>query len=192
MTSNAKIGLLIGLTIIFLIVFVINGMSGFDNTRDKVDIPVVFINPPGIRPNIRPEDFPSGQVPDQQHTEETQPVDKGHLQVTLPKTTPPDDTNDYTEPAEQAWPKVYIVCQGDNLAGIAKKFYGPEEGNRRVNVQRIFEANRESLESADKIYPGQKLVIPSLQAFVQDKNGMDGIFPESMFEKVESIGRRHL
>jgi LysM repeat protein len=78
------------------------------------------------------------------------------------------------------------------LAEIAKKFYGSEEGNKKVNVKRIFEANKKLLESPDKIYPGQKLIIPSLRALVQDRNGMDSIFPESMFEKVESIGKRHL
>jgi hypothetical protein len=78
------------------------------------------------------------------------------------------------------------------LADIAKKFYGPEEGNRRATVQRIFLANNKSLESPDKIYPGQKLIIPSLRALVKDKNGIEDIFPDSMFEEVESIGRRHL
>ena len=125
--------------------------------------------------------------------EETpRPDDKERFQVTLPETTSPDETENQTEPVKQVWPKVYIVCKGDNLADIAKKFYGPKEGNRKASVKRIFQANNESLKSPDKIYPGQKLIIPSLRALVQDKNGIESIFPESMFEKVESIGRRHL
>jgi len=90
------------------------------------------------------------------------------------------------------WPKVHIVCKGDNLADIAKKFYGPKEGNRMANVKKIFEANSKLLESPNKIYPGQKLIIPPLWASALDKNSMEGIFPDSMFEEVESIGKRHL
>ncbi|MFC1795325.1 LysM peptidoglycan-binding domain-containing protein [Planctomycetota bacterium] len=88
--------------------------------------------------------------------------------------------------------KVHIVCKGDNLADIAKKFYGPKEGNRRTNIKRIFEANSKSLKSPDKIYPGQKLIIPELWPPASDKNSIERIFPDSMFEEVESIGRRHL
>lgn len=192
MTSNAKIGLLLGLVIIFLIVFVINGLSGFDNTRDDEPSLITIKEPPGIKPDIMLEAFQQRPVAER-HTQETPPSDdKERFQVTLPESTLPDETANHTEPVKQAWPKVYIVCQGDNLADIAKKFYGPEEGNRRANVKRIFQANSKSLESPDKIYPGQKLIIPSLRALVRDKNGIENIFPESMFEEVESVGRRHL
>jgi LysM repeat protein len=192
MTSNAKIGLLLGLVVIFLIVFVINGLSGLNNAPDKDNSPIVIKDPPGIRPDITPDFFTLRRVPDV-HPEETPPPDDNErYQVTLPKITSSDDTDNRPEYVKQAWPKEYIVCKGDNLADIAKKFYGPKEGNRIANVKRIFEANSKSLESPDEIYPGQKLIIPSLRALVQDENGMDSIFPESMFEKVESIGRRHL
>lgn len=191
MTSNAKIGLLIGLSIIFVTVFVINGLSGFDNPKDN-EVPFVIDDIPGIRPDIMLEDFPSRRVPER-HPEETPPVvDKERFQDTLPKATTPEETDNRIEPVKKMWPKVYIVCKGDNLADIAKKFYGPKEGNRKANVKRIFQANNESLKSPDKIYPGQKLVIPSIRALVQDKNGIENVFPESMFEKVDSIGRRHL
>jgi len=193
MASNAKIGLLLGLIIIFVIVFVINGLSGFDNAgSDDKPSPIVLDDPTGIKPDIKPENLPTRQVLEQQ-PKEIRPSDaKEQLQSQPPKTTPPDEASDYTKPVKQDWPKIYVVCKGDNLADIAKKFYGSEEGNRKANVKRLFEANSKLLESPDKIYPGQKLIIPSLRALVQDKNGMDNIFPESMFEKVESIGRRHL
>ena len=192
MTSNAKIGLLLGLAIIFLIVFVINGLSGFDNAGDDNPSPIIVKDPPGIRPDITSEVFQLRRVPDVHVKETSPPDDKERIQATLSQTTSPYETDNYTEPVKQVWPKVYIVCKGDNLADIAKKFYGPKEGNRRAIVKRIFEANSKLLESPDKIYPGQRLIIPSLRALVQDKNGIDSIFPESMFEKVESIGRRHL
>jgi len=193
MASNAKIGLLLGLVVIFLIVFVINGLSGFDNARDDDDpSPITIKDPPGIKPDITPEVFTLRRVSERRSEEIPTPNNKEHIQGQPPKTTSPDETDNHTEPVKHVWPKVYIVCQGDNLADIAKKFYGSQEGNRIANVERIFQANNKSLESPDKIYPGQKLIIPSLRALVQDKNGIENIFPESMFEKVESIGRKHL
>jgi nucleoid-associated protein YgaU len=86
----------------------------------------------------------------------------------------------------------YIVRKGDNLGDIAKKFYGPEEGNRTANVTRIFEANRRLLKSPDEIHVGQKLIVPPLKVTEPDKNMIDGVFPSPMFEQVESIGRKHI
>ena len=192
MASNAKIGLLLGLVIIFLIMFAINGLSGFGNAKDNDNSPIVLDNPPGIKPNIMLEDFPPRSVPDRRTKQTPHSEVKERSEGRPSRTTPPGETDNHTVPVKQTWPKVYIVCQGDNLADIAKKFYGPEEGNRRVNVERIFQANNKLLESPDKIYPGQKLIIPSLRALVRDKNDIENIFPESMFEEVESIGRRHL
>jgi LysM repeat protein len=187
MASNAKIGLLLGLVIIFGFAFVINGLSGFDDSP-----PIVVKDPIGIKPVIQPEDFPSRRVPER-HPKKTPSTEaKESFRDQSPETTSPDETDNYTEPARQAWPKVHIVRKGENLADIAKKFYGPKEGNRRANVKRIFEANSKAIESPDKIYPGQKLIIPQLWASAPDKNSIESIFPEPMFEVVDSIGRRHL
>lgn len=49
----------------------------------------------------------------------------------------------------------YTVQSGDTLSKIAKEFYGNAN-----DYNRIFEANRDKLESPDKIQPGQELVIP--------------------------------
>jgi len=84
-------------------------------------------------------------------------------------------------------PKTYVVQKGDVLATVAKKAYGEEEGNRLVNINRIFEANRNVLDSPDKIVEGQKLVIPPLPA--GQKN--DALTHE-LLEKVEAVGRRNL
>ena len=193
MASNAKIGLLLGLLFIFVIVFVINGLSGFVNVGDSNDLSkMMIIDPTGIKPDILPEDFPPGRVPERHPEETPRPEDKESFRGQLPRTISPDETDNYTEPVKQAWPKVHIVCKGDNLADIAKKFYGLKEGNRRTNIKRIFEANSKAIESPDRIYPGQKLIIPPLWASNPDKNSIDGIFPDSMFEEVDSIGRRHL
>jgi len=56
----------------------------------------------------------------------------------------------------------------------------------------IFTNNCNTQASSDKISLGQSLVIPKLMASELDKINICGIFPSSMFEKVESIGRRHI
>jgi nucleoid-associated protein YgaU len=49
------------------------------------------------------------------------------------------------------------VEPGDTLSAISKKVYG--DANK---YEQIFEANKPMLKSPDRIYPGQKLVIPPL------------------------------
>ncbi len=93
--------------------------------------------------------------------------------------------------AKPSRPKTYVVIEGDNLAVIAKKFYGDEEGNRIQNITKIFEANHKLLKTPGEIYVGQELIIPSLTT-TQDKNETESTFTGGLFEKVKSIGRRQL
>ena len=57
--------------------------------------------------------------------------------------------------AKQKAGKSYTVQSGDTLFKIAEEAYG--DGN---DYQKIFEANRDLLESPDHILPGQELRIP--------------------------------
>ena len=57
------------------------------------------------------------------------------------------------EPEEKA--EFYTIEKGDTLGAIAKRYYG-----KATDYQRIFEANKDIIEDADKIYPGQKIRIP--------------------------------
>jgi nucleoid-associated protein YgaU len=82
-------------------------------------------------------------------------------------TTKVADTREPAKPASVASKPViipgstiYTAVSGDNLGVIAKKVYGPEEGNRVANIQRIFHANEATLESANKVRVGMKLIIP--------------------------------
>jgi len=53
----------------------------------------------------------------------------------------------------------HTVVSGDSLSKIAKKFYG-----NAMKYPVIFEANKPMLTHPDKIYPGQVLRIPELDA----------------------------
>ncbi|MEE4149025.1 peptidoglycan-binding protein LysM [Pseudomonas viridiflava] len=52
--------------------------------------------------------------------------------------------------------KFYEVKKGDTLSAISKAMYG--DANK---YQKIFDANKPMLKDVNKIYPGQKLRIPS-------------------------------
>ena len=67
-----------------------------------------------------------------------------------------DVDNDLQFPAGTA-SQFHDVVRGDTLSAISKKYYGDAN---KYNV--IFEANKPMLSHPDKIYPGQKLRIPSL------------------------------
>lgn len=208
MASEAKIGLLLGLVIIFVVAFVINGLPHFGINDSSDDLAnVLDSNPPGIRPGIPQGILGSGRT-SAPTPDETQPgpEDNERFRDSLPgaisasevaKQLEPDATEGSSEimqpeRARSAWPKIHIVRKGDNLGDIAKIHYGSKEGNRRANVLRIFKSNRNVLESPDKIFPGQKLIIPSPWASGASRKTIEQIFPASMFEQVESIGRTHL
>ena len=79
-------------------------------------------------------------------------ADFGNVQSTVTSTEQPasDDVGEL-KPA-----LTYTVAKGDTLSKIAKKFYGDSKQWRR-----IFEANKDTIENPDLIYPGQVLKIPN-------------------------------
>ena len=74
-----------------------------------------------------------------------------------------------------------LPCLGDanEVDGIARNI-GVSRNNSKLPT------------SSPEIRLGQSLVIPKLIASELDKINIWGIFPSSMFEEVESIGRRHI
>jgi nucleoid-associated protein YgaU len=232
MTSDAKIGLLLGLVFIFVIAFIINGLPNFRNDSDNNELTTNMMSrqndPLGLPPGHveTQDDFnwterlskqlsgldevrPGFQtVLEEQRIRSITPLPEnplaveGPIQVTEvePKTNPgepaptPSKETEAKKPtiAEVLSPKIYIVRENDSLASIAKEFYGPEEGNRTININRIFQANRKLLRSADEIYIGQKITIPPLPTLTQSKSKPANTLPATIFEKVKSIGRAHL
>lgn len=59
------------------------------------------------------------------------------------------------EAAANAEPRYYTVESGDSLASISLRYYGDA-----LQYDRIYQANREEVRSADRIRVGQKLLIP--------------------------------
>ena len=216
MTSDAKIGLLLGLVFIFIIAFIINGLPRFRSNTNNNELTTNMVSSPNDSMGIAAKERKAQAVFDlvervpQERADEVPVVSKNEgavrfkmpfsqgtsivkddliVETPIDRTKPPapvSRTNEKTRvnKPKPALPKTYVVSEGDNLAIIAQTFYGPDEGNKKINVARIFEANRKLLKSLDEIYVGQKLTIPPLI----DKTG--SVFSGSLFEKVKSIGRK--
>lgn len=212
MTSDAKVGLLLGLVFIFIIAFLINGLPNFSDSQDGNNLTrnmtVEDPEPLGIgnkQIDIISERFDGERITlsDNKSVQDTQ---KSRFQMPLPeisdaieqvqreqnedaaKNVPDKNGNGQKEVLQvkekkPGKPKVYMVKKGDNLTRIAKKFYGPDKGSKESVVKKLFEANQARLESPDKLKAGQKIIIP-----VPESADGAGIFDSGMFEKVESMG----
>ncbi len=247
MTSDAKIGLLLGLVFIFIIAFVINGLPRFRSAVANNEKAGNIVDPQSDSQAIgqrerRAQDMfewqeqlaaePAGDfqtvtqelintqnagfgpveesrsvtevaqnnvnqdsirytmslTPNASVTEDTATKESAYMPEAV---VPAENTRQRPEPVRPASPKSYVVQDGDgNLSNIAKKCYGKVEGNRLVNVNRIFEANRGVLRSADEIYVGQKLVIPPLPVSTQRGTKNRSVFSNQLFERVNSVGGR--
>jgi len=172
MTSDAKIGLLLGLVFIFIIAFIINGLPGLSQdshnntlTAEMVDSGNKSLGIAAHERKItreiisRPKQIVAAGKP----IGETQPDIR--FTGNLPKISSAvrKTANQETLTLKPPAPKYYVVREGDNLAAIARKFYGPIEGNKETNITAIFQANRKLLVSPDRLYIGQRLLIPPLR-----------------------------
>ncbi|MHC4396653.1 MAG: LysM peptidoglycan-binding domain-containing protein [Planctomycetota bacterium] len=216
MTSDAKIGLLLGLVFIFIIAFIINGLPTSHSQENSNELTTTMVrqqnNPPGIgtkERKVRREVISrkktalkvQSSTPAKQNVRFTTPLPKSTKvakdtdkvkSITPPRPLPTAKkkkalTAKQTTPGR---PKFYVVRDGDNLSTIAKKIYGPEDGNKKINITRIFEANRRFLKSQHEIYKGQKLIIPPLLTSAPNKKKASSVFSPAIFKKVKSIGRR--
>jgi len=220
MTRDAKVGLLLGLFFIFIIAFLINGLPYLRQDTNNNELTTKMVkfqnNPPALGAKERkvrevvaryePAERagPIREQPVNQLQEVVTEEPSTRFEMLLPESISVVKDVSAERAAEEVAsatisgkkfsgrPKTYIVADGDNLAIIAKKFYGEEEGNRLKNITRVFEANRKELKSPGEIYVGQKLNIPPLSTTAQETNETEGVFASSIFEKVKSIGKRHL
>ncbi|UCF00360.1 MAG: LysM peptidoglycan-binding domain-containing protein [Planctomycetota bacterium] len=215
MTRDAKIGLLLGLLFIFLIAFVINGLPSFSEERNNNELTTNMVGlrntPPGIAakerelikpklPVVKDTSKDTASSAENEDIRFEMPLPKSQtvsneVKSIVPASSSPaaEETKSLSKQQNKSTlPKIYVVNEGDSLALIAKKFYGAGEGNKEINITRIFEANRKVLRSPDEIYIGQKLIIPPLTTSTPGKGKVASAFSSTQFIKVESIGERHL
>jgi len=267
MTSDAKIGLLLGLIFIFVVAFVINGLPNLkpQATRAEVSTNMVSATDRNIgivdTAQMQADQDWRGLVNQQESQAETEeavaqgpssvlelPSQESELSETanypeirfqsaLPKnlldrvvagfqtlreqtstinmdvptpvsseqvaiqTMQPKPQESVSPSPEQTKPaattrakqpeRTYVVGDGESLSTVAKKVYGPEEGNKIANVERIFQANRDILPSIHEVRSGQKLVIPPLpqSAPAANPNKPSDVLPRELFERVEALKR---
>ncbi len=254
MTSDAKIGLLLGLIFIFVIAFVVNGLpsfrkatnnselttnmvssqhenwgigtnerkvqDGFDWAGQPIAEPVEeeITSPPAqeeredvrfempipediaiveetsieITPELIEQTLAQSSDPVVQESAAAEPIGAEPVETIVIELPPAEKKPKPSKlrPARRVMPKIYVVSEGDTLGSIAKKFYGPEEGNKITTVLRIFEANRKSLVSMHEVDVGQKIMVPPPKAPKPDESKTESIRANSLFEDVKSIGRK--
>ncbi len=215
MTSDAKIGLLLGLVFIFVIAFIINGLPGMGKKEDgnKLTTSMVGLQnhqsalgakerraqfalepAPAASEYFQPDESAAGSsdtrftisLPEALSTGVGSAVSSAAGTETL--TGSPGQILATGQSTKQVMARSYVVQDGDSLSSIAKKFYGDDHGNKLAVIKALFEVNHHILNSADQLHVGQELIIPPLTSII----ATDSLPSQSIFEKVDSIGRRHL
>lgn len=187
MSSDVKIGVVLGLFFVVVIVFIIGPLNFRNDTHREERTTIVnsrndfYI---GSKERKVLDTIPQDRLAHvkKENVEETQANTADDVKVKLIDPVPENNETkvDVQEEAKADLPKSYVVQDGDNLAKIAQKFYGAEIGNKTINVTRIFEANRGMLESPNDIHVGQKLIIPLL------KDESESVFSRGLFERIKS------
>jgi len=192
MTADAKVGLLLGLFFIVVIAFLINGLPTFlqtDAPQEGAKTALVAPSGPDLVIDRRITETAQRLTPGIPLRVTQPPQDVIVLEQTLPQTEAFLPAAVETPVLPQPQPQVvsvieeqagrlpvptpvpstaavntqaHVVQKGETLAVIAQKYYGPEEGNRRAVIQKLYEANKDVLSSPDKVRAGNKLTIPSL------------------------------
>ena len=187
MTSDAKIGLLLGLAFIFIIACVINGWPGLTGDDDSNELTSKYLS------NLRTDshgiaDMARVAAEKVNRTSQTN-FEAVRFEKPLPALLQRRQATGTTGMGKavngvNTIPRSYIVQDGDSLSRIACKVYGREDGNKAKSVDLIYQANCTSLSSPDKLFVGQKLNIPSLTS--------SSLSLSPLMEKVNAIGKRRL
>lgn len=87
-------------------------------------------------------------------------------QTTVKQIEQAQQTESIPPAAKQISGQAHVVAKGETLAVIAKKYYGSEAGNKLSTIEMLYEANKDTLDSPEKVRIGQKLVIPAVKPSV--------------------------
>lgn len=144
-------------------------MDRLEELKNKYQAALATIQQKGVKlTHLHVQDnklFIQGAAPSEQVKDEVwnqiKAADASYSDLTCDLTVDPSLAPQQTQAAAasaggQSATRTYKVQSGDTLSKIAKDFYGNAN-----EYNRIFEANRDKLESPDKIRPGQELVIPA-------------------------------
>jgi len=188
MTADAKVGLLLGLFFIVVIAFLVNGLPNFIHQENPSPPDVAIITPtgPDMPLDNRVSDavhrlYPSRDASrTKKHTkvkiaQDMAPVVPAPVEIpdaVLPPQTPVVNDPPVQNPVTVESPKAqtHVAKSGEDLSVIAKIYYGKEDGNRRIVIQKLYEANTSVLKSPDRVCVGDKLVIPSLDELLGTSN----------------------
>lgn len=167
MTSDAKIGLLLGFVFILVIISLVNGLPGLIG-KDSSNVPLSTSVPAyegdydldGMAGDVVDfiDDLDQLKGGKRQPVLSDDPRFEGGRKVV--KSTR-EELSDKKSVASND-KKYYVVQKYDVLGKISRKVYGEEIGKKQATVDLIFQANSGILDSPDDIKVGQKLIIPSL------------------------------
>ncbi len=195
MTSDAKVGLLLGLVFIIIIAFVINGLPDFLQP-DKENILATDINARSdlgdIGNNAALAVKTVQQMESPQQPEPAKTTDDGiRFSHQLPNQNRPLRKRKFKSLPEKVADRTrsYTVKSGDNLPIIAKKFYGNENGNTHAIIQKLYQFNSKTMASPDDLLVGQKLIIPPI-ASLQEGPARKTISVSGVFKAVKDFGNR--
>jgi len=180
MTSEHKIGLLLGLLFIFVIAFLINGLPSLKASAHGNELTYNMVNHQADTPGLAQEERDSIESLDRsfgQATHADSPLKSSgdtqdEVRFRMPLPTPGSEVSRSVADAlretmaerkrnrTQTGTQFYVVQSGDNLGTIAEKFYGKIIGNKLATVDTLFAANRAVLPSPDEVRAGTKLTIP--------------------------------
>jgi hypothetical protein len=94
----------LGLVFVFTPAFVINGVPRGDDAKDNNGLKAVMVSdPPGIKLEIRLEDFPQAPIRKQPTNQLRSPSDNNEAVRGLPGITSPEEINKDIEPMERAF-----------------------------------------------------------------------------------------
>ena len=191
MTSDAKMGLLLGLVIVVVIAFLINGLPGLVNSSaSETPINTSIVKFSGDDTGIDEKAAQAVSAICMIQEEMAQPVRyKAPLPVTGTIKLAPGPARNRLADAKTV--KKYLVKDGDNLGSIAKRVYGHEQGNRYIAVTSIYHANRSTLSSPDDLQVGQQLIIPVISLSSRTRTTEKPTDQTPMAEKMRSFADKN-